>query len=361
MKRTFLAIWLALSFGLTAAIPAAAKTPPEVLKPYKAYRVALKADQKKEAADYAYEAWMAAEKVMGDSKTTGDLAANFAELSPAYINEKRAWRKVMKAHKRSIELAALHSDNAADLEIERRIKYQAWVIPTVSRSVASARDKKYDAKRLQERIVELGFKGSVYEAEAMAFRAQTAMIGKDWKEVVTTSEAAIDLFDKRTDRVVSVYEYAVPLYLARAHSAKNQPIDAALTYQNLMDKLEVHNAHDNAISSGAYGEWIRLRDIVAEMKSDDPRAQKVVSYTVPDGRAAELSPLIRKPPVFPSSFLRGNKSGWVKLKFSVDENGFVTNPTVVDSSAKSLQKASLECVKEWRYSPNADPEKRENL
>ena len=71
MKRTFMAVGLALSFGLSSPMMAQAKTPPEVLKPYKAYRAAMRDNKSEVAADYAFEAWQAAEKMMGDTKTTG--------------------------------------------------------------------------------------------------------------------------------------------------------------------------------------------------------------------------------------------------------------------------------------------------
>lgn len=348
MKRTFLAIGLALALGTTSV----AKTPKEVLEPYKAYRAALAADQKSEAADFAYKAWQIAEDLMGDSKTTGDLASNFAELRPRYMNEKQAWKQVMKAHKRAIDLASLHTSEPDVVEIDRRIKYLSWQIPNLSKNVPGAKSKKYSTARLKERIIETGMQGSTFHAETLALSAQAAMINEDWDDVKTESLAALDLFDNRTDAIASIYEYAVPIYLARAYSELESPIDAALTYQTLMTKLEVRGGHNNPISADAYAEWLRLRDEVAEMKSTNPRALEVVNFTVPAGRTTELLPLVRMPPKFPSSFTRGSKSGFVKLKFNVDIDGRVINPIVVSSTKESLHEAALDCLKDWRYTPN---------
>lgn len=74
MKKLFLSLGLALS--LTGF--AQAKTPPEVLKSYKAYKTAIKEKNSKEASEQAYRAWQKAEELIGDSRVTGDLADNFA-------------------------------------------------------------------------------------------------------------------------------------------------------------------------------------------------------------------------------------------------------------------------------------------
>lgn len=357
MKRTLLALTLALALGASAQ----AKTPKEVLEPYKAYRVALEADNRKEAADQAYKAWQRAEDLMGDTKTTGDLASNFAELRPSFVKDKTAWKLVMKAHKRAIDLASLYTDEPDLVEIDRRTKYLAWLIPNIAKGVAGAADRKYSPKRLRSRIVELGLEGSTFEAESLAFSAQAAMMNKDWNDTRRDSVAALKLFETRTDGISSVYEYAVPIYLARAYSEQDFPIDAALTYQALMTKLETRGGHKNALSGEAYGEWLRLRDEVAKMETDDHRVSEVVNFTVPSGRQAELSPLIRKPPVFPKSFLRGSKSGFVKVKFNIDINGRFINPVITSSTNKSLHDPTLKSLKEWRYTPNLPEAKSQDV
>jgi len=55
LKRTFLVLSLVLSLALMLGTSVHAKTPKEVLEPYKAYRVALKADNKVLAAEKARE------------------------------------------------------------------------------------------------------------------------------------------------------------------------------------------------------------------------------------------------------------------------------------------------------------------
>lgn len=357
MKRILIAIGLTLAFGASVQ----AKTPKEVIEPYKAYRVALAEDKKEDAAKYAYEAWQKAEDLMGDSKTTGDLASNFADLRPYYLDNKQAWKLVMKAHKRAIDLAEAHTDRPDEIEIDRRVKYLAWKIPTLDPSLKGFRDKKYTAKRLTERILEFGLTETTFEAESYALQSQAAVMLEDWDSALENAERSIDIFDARTDQIFSVYEFGVPIYMARAYSAQKRPIDAALTYQALMDKLEIRGGHDNAISANAYKDWLDLRDKVKTLDSSDLRALEVINYKVPDSRQSEFSPLVRIPPQFPPKFLQGRYSGWVRVKFSVDEEGRVEDVIATDYSSKVLVDASIESVKAWRYSPNAEQEKRKDI
>ena len=81
---------------------ATAQTPPEVLAAYKEYNVLLKGDDKAATAKAALKAWELAEEKMGDSKTTGNLAINYANAVP----ESRKFNKsLVQAYKRAIELS----------------------------------------------------------------------------------------------------------------------------------------------------------------------------------------------------------------------------------------------------------------
>lgn len=348
MKRTLLAFGLAMAIGATAQ----AQTPKEVLEPYKAYRAALAEKDRDLAADKAFEAWQAAEDVMGDTKTTGDLASNFAELRPRYLDNKQAWKQVMEAHKRSIDLSGLYDDDPQGVEIDRRTKYLSWLISNVSPKVRKAWHTDYGPEMLKSKITEFGLTGTTFDAESMAFSAQSAMMRKDWNEVERDSKKAIALFDARTDGLGSPYEYAVPVYLARAYDAQKKPVEAALTFQNLMTKLESRGGHDNGVSDESYAKWLRLRDEIIEAGIDTPEAKQVINFTIPSGRAAELAPVHRIPPMFPRSFLSGNKSGFVRVKFNIDSEGRIINPVITSSTNKRLHEATLKSLEGWRYTPN---------
>jgi TonB family protein len=358
MKRTFMAVGLALSFGTSSPTMAQAKTPPEVLEPYKAYRAAMKDKKTEVAADYAFDAWQAAEKMMGDTKTTGDLAANLAGLTPRIIQGRSGTDHVVKAFQRGIELAKHHEESAGEVELQRWVDYLAW---SNAKRLKSNRRGQFGTVALGARIAELGLNNTTYEADYLALKVQVDIASKDWSEAENSAKRAIELYESVDDGLLSYFEYLVPTYLATAYTEQKKLVDAVLVYQDLIDKLEAEAGHTNAISAKAYGEWLRLRDEVLTDFADDPRTDAIKAYVVPQGRATEPQPLIRIPPQFPSGFLRGSKSGWVQLQFDISPEGRVSSPRVIGSSSKKLEQAALASLKDWRYAPNIIDERSKNI
>jgi len=356
--RHFLTTFL-ISAGLSFSFipsPSFAKTPPEVLEPYKKYTSALESNDKKKAAIYAYHAWEAAENLIGDAKITGDLAQNFSLLKPRNLENKSADNFVKQAFERSIELAKFHESDAEVIEVQRRVDFLNWVAGR-NISVGNA----YSLWSLEKRIDELGLNGSTFHAECKALTAQNYFTKKNWSKTIELGEEALTIFNSSDDGVVSYLRYVTPVYLALAYEEKKENITAALTYQKLIMDLDAHNAHDNDVSGRAYAEWLRLRDEVLKGNSQDPRLQSIREFRVPDGRTQELSPLVRQPPVFPRSFSRGSKSGAVKVLFDIDAEGFVINPKIVASTNKALHNPSFEAIKGWRYTPNIPLKERQGI
>ncbi len=347
MKRTLLAIGLTLALGMSVQ----AKIPSEVMEPYKAYRAALAGD-KKNVTKFAYEAWQKAEELMGDSKTTGDLASNFADLEPRSLNSKDASKKVAKAYKRSIELSHLHGDVGADVEVQRRIDYLAWALQF--RNLSHGAD--YNSKALAKFIDSQGWGGTTYEGDMHSLRAQDEFYDENWKAAEEHALAAMKVYDTANDNLISYFKYVVPIFYAKSLAEMDRPIEAALAYQDLMDSLENSAGHENKVSDVTYGQWLALKEQVLEESPNDPRVAKIKDYQMPSRRTALFAPLERIPPRFPPKFLRGNYSGYVTLKFDVDVDGKVLNAVVTGSTNKKLDEAALESVLKWRYSPNIPAE-----
>lgn len=66
----------------------------------------------------------------------------------------------------------------------------------------------------------------------------------------------------------------------------------------------------------------------------------------------EQMPIYRVEPLYPISQARKGNEGWVQIEFTIDENGFVKDPTVLASNgANSFITESLKAIKKWRYAP----------
>lgn len=134
MKKTIISFIAAFSFIGTGTGITQAKTPPEVIKPYKAYKTALAENNFETARERAYEAWQRAEKLLGDSRITGDLAFNYATIPPEKQNSdettstayrasnkrsvsKKTYTRIEDAFAESIKLASYHKDIATEIEV----------------------------------------------------------------------------------------------------------------------------------------------------------------------------------------------------------------------------------------------------
>ncbi len=66
----------------------------------------------------------------------------------------------------------------------------------------------------------------------------------------------------------------------------------------------------------------------------------------------DQTPLYRKEPKWPMSYVKAGKSGMAQVAFKVDKQGFVTEAEVITvEGGKKFGKAALEAVKKWRYAP----------
>jgi protein TonB len=64
------------------------------------------------------------------------------------------------------------------------------------------------------------------------------------------------------------------------------------------------------------------------------------------------SPVKRESPAYPRGAQKRGIEGWVLLEYTVDENGDVTSPRVIDSSPPGVfDSAALEALMEWKYAP----------
>ncbi len=69
-------------------------------------------------------------------------------------------------------------------------------------------------------------------------------------------------------------------------------------------------------------------------------------------RTRDIAPLARISPVYPPSAERRGIEGWVRVAFTIAEDGSVVEPRVVDAEPKSVfDRAALRAISKWRYQP----------
>jgi TonB family protein len=325
---------------------ATAKTPPEVLTPYKAYNAALKAKDYDLAGKKAYEAWMSAEKLMGDDNTTGALADNYTTMARRLELKK----DVKKAFERAIELAPLAGEKAVDTRLHREVAFGEWQL----RNSRNGMNKRL--RKAAEFAKENGYENSTFLGEIYTMLAQLNIEDRRHKTVENYAEMALEIFENRTDGIESYHPYLARLYSGYGKEGQEDLVPAVMEYQHVMQNVEGKLPKNHPFVSRALGRWLNMRHrIVREGKLDEAQEAGMCECWPYDKKRNEaIQPIKRVPPVMPR---KAWQSGFSLVEFDVDDAGNVINPRLLESWPEEVfDKSSIKAVKQWKYTPRTEAE-----
>ncbi|MEJ2109047.1 MAG: energy transducer TonB [Acidobacteriota bacterium] len=106
--------------------------------------------------------------------------------------------------------------------------------------------------------------------------------------------------------------------------------------------------------TGAGWSTLLTAEVLPPLEMPQPPVQKKILRT---GALNPAKLILRVPPKYPELASRVGISGVVKLEAIIDEEGNVTNITVLEGHVL-LQNAAVEAVRQWKYSPtiqNGEP------
>ena len=70
------------------------------------------------------------------------------------------------------------------------------------------------------------------------------------------------------------------------------------------------------------------------------------------GPSTDLIPIFRVPPQYPMRAAKRRIEGWVRVEFTIDKEGGVIDPIVVDSSPQGVfDRAAVKSVSRWKFKP----------
>jgi len=87
-----------------------------------------------------------------------------------------------------------------------------------------------------------------------------------------------------------------------------------------------------------------------------PTAPAGAAAPVEDDSLDTLTPLSQAEPKFPINVVRALRTGQVRVKFTVQPDGSVADPTVIGTSSVRLNPSALAAVAQWRFAPVRKPQ-----
>lgn len=346
MKKLLLSVVLALVLSGFAQ----AKTPPEVLKPYKEYRAALKAKDTSKALIHSYEAWQKAEELLGDTKTTGDLAQNYGVIKTSG-NDKKIRKQQEAALKRAWELTSAYDVDAPTMYLERGVNLMNFY------QINRNNMKSYNiAKKLSKYAENNNLATSTFYAESLTQQAGYYASKAKHEKAEAIANKALEAFSKQTDDVFSPIPIVANLYQGYGLEGQNKSMEAALSYQKVMETLDGIKPGEHPLAAKALGRWAHMRAVLKrEGKLEEAENKglcKCWPYDKP--RNESLKPIKREPAKMPR---RAYVSGFSIVQFDLDDAGKPKNIEALVSWPKDLyEKPSLEAVQKWEYSPRTATE-----
>jgi len=325
-----------------------AKTPPEVLEPYKKYRAALKARDVNEALKQSLNAWQRAEKLLGDHKITGDLAANYSDIVRKNPSSQEV-RKWMKAYERAIELAPLHEENAVDIELERHIKrLETGTSVLVRKRKLSVPVGDYENFEIMMTALQKhGRIGSVFEGDMEVLRLKYHRLLDEWDKGVIAGKRANVIYSKEPKSTPSPYRDTFPIYMGDLFSDMDEPLKAALEYQKLFHPVAKASIPQDLVKKARFSwikSWFKLDK---EGTLNNATAHGLCDCTPKEGADGLPAAIMRIPPIFAP---KAERSGHVYLKFDLSDAGSPKNIKVLASTEKLFEESAKNGVSKWRYS-----------
>lgn len=358
--------------------PALAATPPEVLKPYQAYNTAMSAKDYPEALKNAKAAWKAAERSLGDSKTTGDLAFNYGFLAKARGKTKSA----IPALKRAADLAIIGREKGAEVRLEREVE------------LVSAMEKAGEEKDAKERVEKAlnfaqgqGLSQTVFAGELLVHESnlcnsranrvanepqRKSRTGSRHDKNKNPEEYAASLQKlcaKSAKQALNIFTVnkitARPSYIAAAANAMGYAyerdkdyIQAALSYQIARDAIEEKFGRKNPLVMHTIGRWINARSrIVWNNKLDKAKAEGLGDYWPYVSDIPKVKATKQAQSKMALNALKAQSSGFVVMETDVTDDGRPVNSRIVHSWPDGLYDTdAMDTITHWEFAPKTGSE-----
>lgn len=316
---------------------------------YQQYNVSVENHNNQDTLKYAQQAYELGQIKFGqDSFDSAKLAINYANAVMVEPKKKNQGRVIedeatLKAHQLFTSALAVYRENVTDNGIE--------LIDPLIGLAESTTDDKY-AKTLLFEAIEIAEKAdnelTVAEVKLITFHR----LSHTEYYTRTVRTLAFDAYDIYTSKLPedAIKRVDATYLVAALYDSMGKPSQA------ITNLVEVIKQYQALPYSHPYE--LRAHALLVKLYEQKGLGDKATEHCIAIGKMTpwndqqEQTPLFRKPPKYPQSYAQRRKSGWVQVEFTVDENGFVKSPEIIDSKGGTqFEKESIEALSQWRYAP----------
>jgi TonB family protein len=200
---------------------------------------------------------------------------------------------------------------------------------------------------------------SVFYAEVLTLKAGAMVSERNGKRMLELTEEALDVFSNPSEPYDTPYPILANLYHGFAYEYEDNVFDAALSYQKVMEYVGDLDYETHPIVGRALGRWSHMRTRLQTSGEYDDAVKSGLCECWPYDveRNESVQPITRVPPLFPRKALRSGVSGYTIVQFDLDDDGNTINPkAIVSWPPEFYEKAALESLAKWEYSPRAEGE-----
>jgi|GEM_PF-4878386 len=341
--KHFLATALMAAAAALTPMTAAAQTPPEVMKPYKAYLVAFEGGDMATATKLAAKAYKEGLKRIPDAPVMAALAENYADL--LQLDDPEGAFDVYE-----LALDVMPDDGTENVEHRADLMLKAaktfMYVPIYSKSRLARADRFIE--KTQDYINANGLTDTTLGAEVLVMSAWADMRRGKRKPALEKVERAEAIFEGPNHAYFSPLEYQGKLIAGAILNREDKPIEAALVLQEVMQNLEGELDVKHPFIKDAFSKWLWSRNLIADADLTEDALQAGVCKCWPYDEISASSPIAKRrvPPSMPRN---AKRSGRVMLKFDVGTDGKPTNVEAVAATEEFFIRPAVKSVYDWEY------------
>lgn len=306
---------------------------------YKAYQEAVAAGKRTAALNSAKLAFEYGEKVFGpDHKNTATLLLNYGRLLPRTDEAQEVLEDAVARYEK------LYGEDSAEL-----IDPLMGLAATTAGFGTLGKARKVYRRALK--LTEDHFPDDHLMLGVIRLEmGEIALQQAKSKEALGLLNKATRTLEKADPKQAKTYLAEANFYLGKYEMARKRYKKATSYLQSSLEVFEEYApAGPTTLTNHAF--LVEAYESLG-MRDEATKHCRAIGSLSPANPDRDYLPVYRASPVYPVSAQRSGIEGFAIIELTVDENGFVVDPVVVDSSGyEGFEKASLKAASQHRYAP----------